>query len=581
MRKLSLISLSLFSTITFAKEYTIGVDFKNLTEAANAKLASGDIVRIPAGVYKERLWPKSSGVTYVGEGRGKTIIDGAGVSYPAYTGLIYTANPGSTGYTGAPVNNLTLKGVTVQNAGACVVGYGQKGHPASTNWKLEDIEFNKCGKGFFFTADGFEVNNWEAKNGSESGGWVFDAKNWKITNFKSHDIKAAGKNTDCVTVQDASFGLIANGECWNNYDGPDIGSQKASPGSSFIIVRNVKSWNNSNTNFPSSTTITGPITFENTESWGNCNWGDTVAYEGSKNVHFWNMTIAGCTGINLTVGTKGPYFGANLRIAGANPVSGTLKSFNSNFTKVAKGVVGRLPAITASDADLVDQGGFFLKVDNKVNDYTVQTVDPRGNGINDPRTYFVVGDDIQIERAGVFKIVELTATTIKVDRVIDTLDSIGSGIHLPWSGSKPDIGCCELRKNSVDVPPPVVVEPPVKPSEPPQDTKPVTPVVSSVTADFVASSVLGNAPFLVSFTDQSKGTVGRYIWDFGDGSVSPLKNPKHTYTKAGVYTVILTVISSEPDRKSSTKNMVITVEGNLPTCEPVSKPCLFNGIEVK
>ena len=39
----------------------------------------------------------------------------------------------------------------------------------------------------------------------------------------------------------------------------------------------------------------------------------------------------------------------------------------------------------------------------------------------------------------------------------------------------------------------------------------------------------GRSPLEVQFDDQSLGQVARYLWDFGDGGTSDLKNPRHTY----------------------------------------------------
>lgn len=43
------------------------------------------------------------------------------------------------------------------------------------------------------------------------------------------------------------------------------------------------------------------------------------------------------------------------------------------------------------------------------------------------------------------------------------------------------------------------------------------------------------------FFDQSEGDVTEWYWDFGDGIFSNEKNPQHSYSKAGEWTVILTV----------------------------------------
>ncbi|MFL5787765.1 MAG: PKD domain-containing protein [Flavisolibacter sp.] len=47
-------------------------------------------------------------------------------------------------------------------------------------------------------------------------------------------------------------------------------------------------------------------------------------------------------------------------------------------------------------------------------------------------------------------------------------------------------------------------------------------------------------PFTVNFQDLSSNAVG-WHWDFGDGATSNLKNPSHTYTDFGQYTVLLIV----------------------------------------
>jgi hypothetical protein len=60
-------------------------------------------------------------------------------------------------------------------------------------------------------------------------------------------------------------------------------------------------------------------------------------------------------------------------------------------------------------------------------------------------------------------------------------------------------------------------------------------------ADFRADATSGKAPLRVSFTDTSTGSPIKYRYGFGDGDVSPLSSPTHTYYKPGIYTVNLTV----------------------------------------
>lgn len=66
---------------------------------------------------------------------------------------------------------------------------------------------------------------------------------------------------------------------------------------------------------------------------------------------------------------------------------------------------------------------------------------------------------------------------------------------------------------------------------------------SSITAAFNATPLSGAAPLTVKFTDESKGTVTSWSWDFdNDGMAdSTDKNPSFTYYDTGTYSVTLTV----------------------------------------
>jgi hypothetical protein len=64
--------------------------------------------------------------------------------------------------------------------------------------------------------------------------------------------------------------------------------------------------------------------------------------------------------------------------------------------------------------------------------------------------------------------------------------------------------------------------------------------LTTVQADFTQNVTSGAAPLTVQFTDRSSGRPNTWLWDFGDGSSSNLRNPIHTYTRAGTYTVTLT-----------------------------------------
>jgi PKD repeat protein len=67
----------------------------------------------------------------------------------------------------------------------------------------------------------------------------------------------------------------------------------------------------------------------------------------------------------------------------------------------------------------------------------------------------------------------------------------------------------------------------------------------------------------VLFTDHSAGTPTTYLWDFGDGGASGLRNPQHVYTRAGTYTVMLTVVNQFGTRDSASKFVTVS-QGTAP-----------------
>ncbi len=70
-------------------------------------------------------------------------------------------------------------------------------------------------------------------------------------------------------------------------------------------------------------------------------------------------------------------------------------------------------------------------------------------------------------------------------------------------------------------------------------------VASAPTADFYATIRSGSAPLRVTFFDRSDGTPPlQYLWEFGDGTTSAIKDPTHTFASNGNYSVSLTVTNS-------------------------------------
>ena len=64
---------------------------------------------------------------------------------------------------------------------------------------------------------------------------------------------------------------------------------------------------------------------------------------------------------------------------------------------------------------------------------------------------------------------------------------------------------------------------------------------ATLVANFWGSPRSGVKTLNVAFHDESTGKPTAWKWSFGDGKYSTQKNPAHTYSKAGKYTVSLTV----------------------------------------
>ncbi|MFA5267437.1 MAG: PKD domain-containing protein, partial [Methanoregula sp.] len=58
-------------------------------------------------------------------------------------------------------------------------------------------------------------------------------------------------------------------------------------------------------------------------------------------------------------------------------------------------------------------------------------------------------------------------------------------------------------------------------------------------AKISANRTAGSAPIVIQFYDRSIGFPTEWLWDFGDGNMSALKNPVHTYAYGGNYTITL------------------------------------------
>jgi PGF-pre-PGF domain-containing protein len=78
----------------------------------------------------------------------------------------------------------------------------------------------------------------------------------------------------------------------------------------------------------------------------------------------------------------------------------------------------------------------------------------------------------------------------------------------------------------------------------------------NIVANFTSNVTSGIAPLIVSFTDISTGAPDSWQWNFGDGAISTLQNPIHTYGSPGNYVVNLT---SSNENVTASKTATITV----------------------
>ena len=73
----------------------------------------------------------------------------------------------------------------------------------------------------------------------------------------------------------------------------------------------------------------------------------------------------------------------------------------------------------------------------------------------------------------------------------------------------------------------------------------ISPVLGAVpVASFISNASSGTVPLTVQFIDSSQNSPTSWTWLFGDGAISTLQNPAHTYTTPGTYTVTLIASNS-------------------------------------
>lgn len=94
-------------------------------------------------------------------------------------------------------------------------------------------------------------------------------------------------------------------------------------------------------------------------------------------------------------------------------------------------------------------------------------------------------------------------------------------------------------------------------------------------ADFTATPLSGNRPLTVTFTDTSTNSPTSWLWNFGDNTTSTSRNPSHTYSNGGTFTVSLRATNSSGSN-TMIKTNYITVSSLLPVVAFTGTPLSGN-----
>jgi PKD repeat protein len=97
----------------------------------------------------------------------------------------------------------------------------------------------------------------------------------------------------------------------------------------------------------------------------------------------------------------------------------------------------------------------------------------------------------------------------------------------------------------------------------------VSPIRPPLVAKLETSPEMVFAGQPVTFTDRSEGTPTSWSWDFNDGSTATIASPVHTYAKAGIFTVKLTV-GRDGSASGDTSGDTATASKTIQVIQPAS-----------
>jgi len=95
----------------------------------------------------------------------------------------------------------------------------------------------------------------------------------------------------------------------------------------------------------------------------------------------------------------------------------------------------------------------------------------------------------------------------------------------------------------------------------------LSPVLAACTAAFSHTQPEPNhIIFINESTSFDEGTI-HYYWDFGDGQTSYETNTEHIYAQPGIYSVSLSIITSELCYDREIRNVYVGIPPNSPYCQ--------------
>jgi PKD repeat protein len=86
----------------------------------------------------------------------------------------------------------------------------------------------------------------------------------------------------------------------------------------------------------------------------------------------------------------------------------------------------------------------------------------------------------------------------------------------------------------------------------------------NVNVDFMCSNRESNVNEMINFIDLTYPIPSYWIWKFGDGVESELRNPSHSYQQEGLYTITL-MVSYDSGSKFIVKNNYIQISNQFST----------------